>query len=106
MLPMVVVQALDDVQMPPLARLCMWHLTKRLDTIEYREVKIVSLAHEMRCKDVSAGEVVRRLIADGYLDEHRIRKPRALRFPISRRASAERHPPDAEQTNLPLALRR
>jgi hypothetical protein len=102
MMPMVVIQALDDVRLPPLARLCMWHLTKRLDVHEYREVKIISLAHEMRCKDVSAGEVVRRLIADGYLDEHHIRKPRALRFPISRRSSVSREPERAEQTNLPL----
>jgi hypothetical protein len=105
MVPMVVIQALDDTRLPPMARLCMWHLTKRLDTVAYREVKIVSLAHEMRCKDVTAGEVIRRLIADGYLDEHRVRKPRALRLPISRRTSAERAPDRAEQTILPIPLR-
>ncbi len=96
--PTVVMQALDDTRLPPMARLCMWHLTRHLDVIEYREVKVVALAHEMRCKDVTAGQMLRRLIADGYLDEHHIRKPRALRLPQSRRTAAAR-----ATTNLPVA---
>lgn len=89
-IPFVVTQALDDTALPPMARLCMWHLVRYLDTHEYREVKVLGLAHEMRCRHETAGQMVRRLIADGYLDEHHIRKPRALRFPSSRRASLAR----------------
>lgn len=29
--PTVVMQALDDTRLPPMARLCMWHLTRYLD---------------------------------------------------------------------------
>lgn len=61
---------------------------------------MVALAHrEYAAKDVTAGQMLRRLIADGYLDEHHIRKPRAqLRLPQSRRTAAAR-----ATTNLPVA---
>lgn len=93
--PPVVAEALGDTSLPPFARLAMWHLASRLDVHEFREVKIISLAHEMRCKDVTGGEVVRRLIAEGYLDLHPKRKPRALRLPWTRRRPGDALRPDA-----------
>jgi hypothetical protein len=93
-LPWVVRQALDDTTLPALARLTMWHLSRYLDTHEYRELKVVALAHEMRCKDVTCAQNLRLLLAKGYLDEHKTRKPRALRLPASRRVSPSRAWPD------------
>lgn len=88
--PWVVRQALDDVSLPALARLTMWHLGRYLDTHEYRELKVVSLAHEMRCKDVTAAQNIRLLLARGFLDQHPVRNPRALRLPVSRRVGPSR----------------
>lgn len=85
--PRVVEQALDDVQLPPVARLMMWHLAKRLDLFEYREVKNASIAAEMRIEDQTAGRALRVLVDRGYLDERRgHRRARAFRMPWSRRA--------------------
>ena len=39
-------QALDDVSLPPAARLTMWHIRKRLTMQAFTEVKAESLAHE------------------------------------------------------------
>lgn len=54
-LPRVVEQALDDVHLPAVARLMMWHVVKRLDLFEYREVKLASIAAEMRVKETTGG---------------------------------------------------
>ena len=89
-LPTVVSQALDDRALTPTARLAMWYLVKRLDVVEYREVYVESLAHEMGIQDTTCGQALRLLIARGYLDEHTKRKPRALRFPWSRRTTHAR----------------
>lgn len=88
--PLVVMQALDDNSLPPMARICMWRLMRYLDCHEFREIKALTLAHEAGCKDVTAGEMIRLLIAAGYLDEHPVRKPRALRLPVSRRVTLAR----------------
>jgi hypothetical protein len=84
-LPWVVRQALDDTTLPALARLTMWHLSRYLDTHEYRELKVVAFAHDMRVKDNTCAKNIRLLLTKGYLDQHRKRKPRALRLPSSRR---------------------
>lgn len=89
-LPWVVRQALDDTSLPALARLTMWHLGRHLDTHEYRELKVLALAHEMRCKDVTCAQNIRILLERGYLDQHKVRNPRALRLPYSRRAGPAR----------------
>jgi hypothetical protein len=89
-LPWVVRQALDDTSLPALARLTMWHLSRYLDTHEYRELKVLALAHEMRCRDESAAKSIRQLLAKGYLDQHPKRNPRALRLPYSRRVTEAR----------------
>lgn len=66
-MPIVVVQALDDLQLPSAARLMMWHLRLRLDLVEYREVKAASIAHEMRVREQSAGRLLALLVERGYL---------------------------------------
>lgn len=86
--PRVVEQALDDVQLPPVARLMMWHLAKRLDLFEYREVKNASIAAEMRIKDTTAGQMLALLVERGYLDQRASeRRTRAFRLLWSRRQS-------------------
>lgn len=83
-LPTVVVQALDDTQLPPVARLTMWHLRERLDVIHYVEVKVASLALSMRVKERTLNDALIRLAHEGYLDVHQRQRPRAYRFPWSR----------------------
>ena len=83
--PIVIRQALDDVHLTHVARLAMWHLQSRLDVVDFIEVYVVSLAHEMRVKERTAGNALRELVERGYLLEHESRKPRAYRFPWSRR---------------------
>lgn len=83
--PRVVLQALDDTRLTHVARLAMWHLQSRLDVVEYVEVKVAALAFEMRVKERTTGNALRELIERGYLLEHESRKPRAYRFPWSRR---------------------
>lgn len=86
--PRAVEQALDDVQLPPMARLMMWHLAKRLDLFEFREVKNASIAAEMRIKDTTAGQMLGMLVSRGYLDQRPSdRRSRAYRLPWSRRQS-------------------
>jgi DNA-binding MarR family transcriptional regulator len=86
--PIVVQQALDDTTLPHTARLMMWHLAKRLDLSEYREVKLSSLAHEMRCKETTTGQALATLVERGYLDQRPIeRRSRAYRLPWSRRTA-------------------
>lgn len=81
-------QALDDVTLPHTARLMMWHLAKRLDLFEFREVKNASLAAEMRIKDTTTGQMLAVLVAAGYLDQRGSdRRTRAYRLPWSRRQS-------------------
>lgn len=89
-LPVVVLQALDDVGLPPMARLMMWHLRLRLDLVEFREVYVESIAKEMRIEDQSAGRLLRTLVETGYLEMHTKRRPRAYRFFWSRRTSSAR----------------
>lgn len=89
-LPRVVEQALDNVKLPPSARLVMWHLRHRLDFVEYREVKAESLASEMEIKETTVGQMLTLLVDRGYLDESGKRKPRAFRMPWSRRTSKSR----------------
>jgi len=86
-IPTAVRQALDDVHLPPSARLMMWHLTGWLDLVEWRELKSVTLAHEMRIKECTAGRSLSLLVERGYLDE-RPRRPgcvRSFRMPLCRR---------------------
>jgi Mn-dependent DtxR family transcriptional regulator len=68
----------------------MWHLSRRLDLTEYREVKAESLAEEMHIKPTTTGQMLRLLETRGYLDEHGKRRPRAFRLPWSRRSSLKR----------------
>lgn len=88
-LPVVVRQALDDVQLPPTARLMMWHLVVWLDLVEYRELKGITIAHDMRIRETTAGQTLTLLVQRGYLDEAptggRGGRPRAFRLPFSRR---------------------
>ena len=90
LIPLAVQQALEDLALPPSARLMMWYLAKRLDLIEFREVKAASIAAEMHIRENTASEAIALLVARGYLDESGQRKPRALRMPWSRRASRHR----------------
>ena len=83
-------QALDDVSLPPAARLTMWHIRKRLTMTAFAEVKAESLAAEMRIKDTTVGQMLTLLVQRGYLDESGKKKPRAFRLPWSRRVSTER----------------
>lgn len=66
-LPTVIVQALDDLTLPPAARLMMWHLRLRLDLVEYTEVYAASLAKEMRIKEETAARTLSLLVDRGYL---------------------------------------
>lgn len=86
--PLVVVQALDDLELTQTARLTMWHLRAWLDVLEYREVKVLALARAMRVKERNANDAVLLLVARGYLDQHPKQKPRALRFPYCRRPTS------------------
>ena len=83
-------QALDDVSLPPAARLTMWHVRKRLTMQAFTEVKAESLAAEMRVKDPTVGQMLTLLVQRGYLEESSKKKPRAFRLPWSRRTSTER----------------
>jgi DNA-binding GntR family transcriptional regulator len=83
-LPTVVIQALDDTQLPMIARVTMWHLRERLDVVHYVEVKVASLAMSMRVKERTLNDALVRLAAEGYLDVHQKQRPRAYRFPWSR----------------------
>lgn len=82
--PIVVAQALDDVTLPHVCRLAMWHLRLRLDGLYFVEVKAASLAAEMRIKERTCIDALDRLVQDGYLDEHVKKRPRAFRFPGAR----------------------
>lgn len=88
--PIAVEQALDDVELPPCARLMMWHLRRRLSRHEYREQYTLSLANEMRIKETTAGQMLTLLVHRGYLDESVKRKPRAFRLVDSRRTTRAR----------------
>lgn len=83
-------QALDDVSLPPAARLMMWHVRKRLTMQSYTEVKAESLAAEMRVKQTTVGQMLTLLVQRGYLEESEKKKPRAFRIPWSRRTAIER----------------
>lgn len=87
-IPLIVSAALDDTRLTDTARLAMWHLRLRLDLLEYREVYVESLAAEMHRKPRTVNYAVEELITAGYLDAHAKRRPRALRFPLSRRIPA------------------
>lgn len=89
-IPTVVAQALEDRELPPVARLAMWYLSRRLDFLEFRDVKTESLATEMGIKATTAGQALHLLVARGYLDESGRRKPRAFRLMWSRRTSTAR----------------
>ena len=91
-LPAVVRQALDDVSLPPVARLMMWHLAGRLDFVELRELKVASLAHEMKVKERRAARALSTLVARGYLRCDRRRAPALSRYalPWSRAAARAR----------------
>lgn len=88
--PEVISQAMDDVSLPPTARLMMWHLRLRLDLSEFRVVYGESIAHEMRIKPNTASITLDLLVARGYLDESVKKKPRAFRLPFSRRTEMGR----------------
>lgn len=91
-LPVVITQALDDVQLPPTARLMMWHLRLRLDFVKFREVKAASIAHEMRIHEDTAGRTLALLVARGYLRgaPRSIGGARAYALPWSRVRDVER----------------
>jgi hypothetical protein len=86
-LPVSIMQAMDDVHLTQTARLAMWHLRLRLDVVEYREVKLISLASEMREKERNIGNALALLVARGYLEQTAKRKPREFRLLWSRRRS-------------------
>lgn len=85
-LPVSIMQAMDDVHLTQTARLAMWHLRLRLDIIEFREVKLISLASEMRMEQRNIGNALALLVARGYLEQTTRRKPREFRLFWSRRA--------------------
>jgi DNA-binding MarR family transcriptional regulator len=92
-LPTVIVQALDDLALPPAARLMMWHLRLRLDIGDhYAEVYAASLAKEMRIKEETAARTLSLLVDRGYLR----RRPRVkggaklYAFPWSRVRTRDR----------------
>lgn len=87
-IPLIVSAGMDDVTLSDTARLTLWYLRKRLDLLQYTEVYVESLASEMRRKDRTVNYAIEELIAAGYLDAHAKRRPRALRFPLSRRIPA------------------
>ena len=66
----------------------MWHLLDRLDLFEFREVKLASIAAEMRIKETTAGQMLALLSERGYLDlKASGRRSRAYRLPLSRRTA-------------------
>lgn len=83
-LPWVVVQALDDTSLPAMSRLTMWHLRMRLDGVHFVEVKIASLAAELRMKERNTETTLARLVDAGYLEVHHKQRPKAYRFPWAR----------------------
>lgn len=83
-IPTVVHQAMDDLDLSDPARLVMWHLRTRLDLLSYTDTYVDSLATEVRRKERIVSRALNELIAEGYLDARGTR-PRALRFPWSRR---------------------
>lgn len=90
-LPLVVVQALDDLTLSDTAHAVMWHLRLRLDLVEYRPQYVASLAAATRRKDRAVTRALDALCAAGYLDvQDPQARPRALRFPWSRRAPQSR----------------
>lgn len=88
--PPAVDQALGDTEMPPAARLMMWHLAARLDLMEYTNVKAESLAREMKLAGTTVSHMLTLLVERGYLSENGQRKPRAFRMPWSRRTGKAR----------------
>jgi hypothetical protein len=88
--PPAVDQALSDTEMPPTARLMMWHLAARLDLMEFTNVKAESLAVEMGIAGTTVSHMLTLLVERGYLNEHGQRKPRAFRMPWSRRTGKAR----------------
>lgn len=92
-------QALDDFDLHPTAIRVLWVLHRRLDTMEWRVVKIESLATECRMKFGTASHAVHVLTARGYLDARpRRRREREYRLFVSRREQPERRAPES----LPL----
>jgi hypothetical protein len=91
-LPVVVAQALDDLSLPPSARLMMWHLRLRLDFVHFREVKAASIAHEMRLREETASRTLLLLVERGYLRgaPRTIGGARAYCLPWSRICDTER----------------
>lgn len=91
-LPVVIAQAMDDVTLPPAARLMMWHLRLRLDLVKFREVKAASIAHEMRIREETAGRTLTLLVERGYLRgaPRTIGGARAYCLPWSRVREGER----------------
>jgi len=89
-LPIVVVQALDDLTLPNVARLAMWHLRLRLDLVVFTEVYQESLRREMRVEDSTVHKTLTCLVETGYLEESGQKRPRAFRFPWSRRPRGAR----------------
>lgn len=87
--PPSVAEALSDTALRPMTRLAMWYLVSRLDLQEFREVKTLSLAAEMKIEDVTAGRCLRDLVAAGYIELHPILKPRAFRLYWSRRRPSD-----------------
>ncbi len=84
--PLVVAQAVDDVDLPDAARLTMWHLRRRLNTRDFVEVYAESLATETRRRMTTVGQMLTLLVRRGYLEESAKKRPRAFRFPSSRKA--------------------
>jgi hypothetical protein len=80
-----VAEAMRDHQLPHVTRVALWHLMARLDVHEYREVKVASLAVEMRIKERTANDALLRLAHAGYLEMHHKQRPRAFRLLWSRR---------------------
>ena len=91
-LPVVVAQALRDLTLPQNGRLMMYYLTDWLDFVEYREVKVVSVASAMRIHENTAGQLLALLVSRGYLRcRPRVRNsPRAYVMPWSRVANERR----------------
>ena len=79
-------EAMRDHRLPHTTRVMLWFLMSRLDLHEYREVKVMSLAHEMRIKERTANDALLRLAREGYIDMHHKQRPRAFRLLWSRRS--------------------
>ena len=91
-IPVVVTQALDDLSLPANARLMMWHLRLRLDLVTFREIKVASLAMEMRIHEDTASRCLHTLTQRGYLRRTGRQQlgPRAYALPWSRITGGER----------------